>query len=95
VTDDYEAVAAITKHHPAAVILDVEASTVDALALCRWLYMKEAERQPPVIAVGEPQHEEAARSAGAQAYLTPAAQEKLAAVLEGLLTQASPKTNRA
>ena len=81
----YEASAQVVRFEPDAVVLDMTGSTLDRLALCRWLRTSEQERIS-VLAVGSPENEADARAAGTDAYLpSTAVAEKMEEELEILL----------
>ncbi len=54
---------------PDAVVLDMTSTTLDCLALCRWLRTSPEGEAISVLAVGSPGDEEAAWAAGADAYV--------------------------
>jgi len=85
VNDNYEASARVARLKPDAVVLDMTGSTLDRLALCRWLRTSEQGRIS-VLAVGSPEDEADARAAGTDAYLpNTAVADKLEEELELLL----------
>ncbi|MFQ6099965.1 MAG: helix-turn-helix domain-containing protein [Anaerolineae bacterium] len=91
-SNDYAAAAQVVRLEPDAVVLDMRSTTLDCLALCRWLRTSEGE-EISVLAVGGPQDEGAARAAGVDAYLPGAAvADRLEAKLEALL---APEQNKA
>lgn len=66
---DYEASAQIARFEPDAVVLDMTSATLDCLALCRWVRTSPGGEAILVLAVGGPEDEEAARTAGCDVYL--------------------------
>jgi len=64
---DYEASAQVARFEPDAVVLDTTSATLDCLAWCRWLRASPGGGAVFVLAIGGPEDEEAARSAGANA----------------------------
>nr|HID14215.1 helix-turn-helix domain-containing protein [Anaerolineae bacterium] len=85
-SNGYEASAQVVRFGPDAVVLDMTGATLDCLALCRWLRASPEGEAISVLAVGDPEDEEAARTAGADAYLPSAAvADRLEAKLEALL----------
>jgi excisionase family DNA binding protein len=84
--NDYEASAQVARLAPDAVVLDMASTTVDCLALCRWLHTSSGEKPIPVLAVGSLEDEEAVRDAGANAYVpNEAVADRLATELGALL----------
>ena len=85
-SDGYAAAAQVARLEPDAVVLDMRSTTPDCLALCRWLCTSPEGRGIPVLALGNPEDEQMARAAGADAYLPKAAvADRLEAELEALL----------
>jgi len=85
--NDYEASAQVARLEPDVVLLDATSSTLNYLALCRWLRASPEGKRAAVLVVGGPEDEKAARAAGADAYLPPAAiADRLEVVLQTLLT---------
>ncbi len=83
--DGYAAAAQVARLEPDAVVLDMRGTTSDCLALCRWLRASPEVGEIAVLAVGNPKDEEAARAAGADAYLPgDAVAGRLKAELEAL-----------
>ncbi len=70
--NDYEAGVQVARFQPDIVVLDTTSSTLDGLALCRWLRATPECEAVAVLAVGDPESEEAARGAGADAYVSTA-----------------------
>jgi excisionase family DNA binding protein len=84
-SNDYEASARVARLKPDAVVLDMTDSTLDRLALCRWLRTSEQD-EISVLVVGNPENEADAKAAGTDAYLpSTAVVEKLEEELELLL----------
>ena len=67
--DDYEACAQVARFKPDAVVLDMTSTTLDCLAWCRWLRASPGGGDVFVLATGDPESEETALTAGADAYL--------------------------
>ena len=65
----YEAGVQMARLEPHAVVLDMRNSTQDWAALCRWLRASPEGRILSVLAIGNPENENAARTAGADTYL--------------------------
>lgn len=85
-SDGYAAAAQVARLEPDAVVLDMRSTTPDCLALCRWLRASPEVEETAVLAVGNPEDEEAARAAGANAYLpSTAIADRLEAELKALL----------
>lgn len=84
--NEYEAGAQVARLRPAAVVLDTTSATLDCLALCRWLRASPEGETIPMLAVGGPEDEEAARAAGADVYVPIAAiTDRLKETLETIL----------
>jgi excisionase family DNA binding protein len=84
--NDYEAGAQVARFGPDVVVLDTTSATLDCLALCRWLRASPEGKAISVLAVGVPGGERAARTAGADTYLSSAAvADRLEAELQALL----------
>lgn len=92
VHSDYEASAKLVQYRPHAVVIDMATAT-DPLRLCRWV--NRAARQIALVVTGENDDEEAARSAGADIYLTYEALGTLRGHLSDLLgtSQATVRGN--
>ena len=85
--NDYEASAQVTRLGPDVVVLDTTSSTLDCLALCRWLRASPERGMISVLVVGDPEDEEAARAAGAEVYVpTTALADRLEQELKTMLT---------
>jgi excisionase family DNA binding protein len=85
-SNDHEAGAQVVHLEPDAVILDMMSTSLDWSALCRWLRASPNGESFVVLAVGDPEDEETARAAGADAYLSNAAiSDRLGVELEALL----------
>jgi excisionase family DNA binding protein len=83
----YEAGVQMARLEPHAVVLDMRNSAQDWAALCRWLRASPEGRILSVLAIGDPENENAARAAGADIYLPSSAfSDTLQAELEALLT---------
>ncbi|MBU0703961.1 MAG: helix-turn-helix domain-containing protein [Chloroflexi bacterium] len=67
--DDYEACAQVARFEPDAVVLDTASTTLDCLAWCRWLRASSEGGDAFVLAMGDPEGEETALTAGADAYV--------------------------
>jgi excisionase family DNA binding protein len=65
--NDYEAGVQVARFQPDIVVLDTTSPTLDSLSLCRWLRASPEGEAIAVLAVGDPESEEAARGAGADA----------------------------
>lgn len=84
--NDHEAGAQVARLEPEAVILDMMSTSLDCSALCRWLRASPNGESFVVLAVGDPEDEETARAAGADACLPSAAiSDRLEVELEALL----------
>lgn len=68
-SNNYEASAQVARLKPDAVVLDMTDSTLDRLALCRWLRASERDGIS-ILAVGSSEDETDARAAGTDTYLT-------------------------
>ena len=85
-SNGYEASAQVVRFEPDAVVLDMTSATLDCLALCRWLRTFTEGEAISVLVVGGSEDEEAARAAGADAYLpSVAVADRLRAELGALL----------
>lgn len=65
----HEAGAQVAQLNPDVVILDLSSPTLNWTALCQWLRASPAGEAPFILAIGDPEREEDARVAGADAYL--------------------------
>jgi excisionase family DNA binding protein len=84
--NEYEASAQVARLGPDAVVFDMTSPALDCLALCRWLRVSREGAAISMLAVGDPEDEETARAAGADAYVLTTAvsdrlEEELATVL--------------
>jgi two-component system response regulator VicR len=83
-----EASAQVVRLEPDAVVLDMRSKTLDCLALCRWLRASPEGAAVPMLVVGSPEDEEAARAAGADIYIpAAAAADRLKEELETVLAR--------
>ena len=86
-SSDYEAAAQVVRLEFDAVVLDMRSPALRCQALCRWLCASLEGKGLPVLAVGSLEDQNAARAAGADAYLPRTAiADRLQAELEALLT---------
>jgi len=86
--NDHEAGAEATRLKPDAIVLDTRSKALNWATLCEWLRASPDGEVLVVLAVGDPEDEPSAQSAGADAYLTgDAITEKLESQLRALLDQ--------